>query len=324
MNNIYSTNVPEAYAEAIWKMRRWGEEEESRNGPVLTSPDPVELLIVRPTERVLFDPVRDANPFFHVMEFVWMMAGSNNVKWIEQFNSGFRNYADTGTDILHGAYGHRWRNAFNIDQIQMVIDMLRADPTTRRAVIGMWDPRHDLSNHSDLPCNTSIMFRYIEAEGLNMTVINRSNDLIWGMLGANAVHMTYLHELIAHSCKLPIGTYRVISNNLHVYKNMPKFEEIWQTLEIYNPYNDGRARPYPLLQGIETYADLLWDCETLMDIKPTDPPRTQWMVNVAGPMHQVYMGRKSNYPGWEDWIPRIAATDWRLACEEWLKRREKE
>lgn len=320
MNVIYGTNIPQAYTESIIKMRIWGEEESSRNGPVITSPDPVLLQVSDPTQRVLFDKVRNCNPFFHVMEWVWMLSGSNDVHWIEQFNRKFRDYADTGTDTLHGAYGHRWSQHFGVNQIQKVADLLRRDPLTRRAVIGMWDPRCDLSEHNDLPCNTSIMFRVVMSK-LDMTVINRSNDLIWGMLGANAVHMTYLHELIAAMAGVPIGFYKVFTNNLHVYREMPKFEEIWGTLVPDDPYKTtSDCRPYKLLWEGETYQQLVADAHLLiLDGRPGDL-QTNWMKAVAWPMKMSYQNRLSGGDGLY-YISQINAIDWRLACANYVNLR---
>jgi thymidylate synthase len=321
MNEIEAENVPQAYVETIVKMHYWGREETSRNGQVITSPNPVMLTIRKPMERVLTDPVRDANPFFHVMEFVWMMAGSNDVKWIEQFNKRFREYADLGTDSIHGAYGFRWRVHFDVDQIRAVADHLKESRNSRQCVMAMWDPRVDLvGRHRDIPCNTQIMFRYDEQRtALDMTVINRSNDLIWGMLGANAVHMTYLHELISHMAGLNMGWYKVFTNNLHIYTEMPKFKEIWTTLVPHDTYNFRWA--HPLMHSGETYEDLAADCTDL--IHDDMPCRTLWMRDVAYPMYEVYINRRMGKTSWKEDIRKIKAIDWRTACEQWLERREK-
>ena len=78
----------------------------------------------------------------------------------------------------------------------------------------MWDGSCDLdTHHNDLPCNTHIYFRVVDGK-LNMTVCNRSNDVIWGMTGANAVHMTMLQELIAAEADIPIGSYLVSSRSV--------------------------------------------------------------------------------------------------------------
>ncbi len=282
---ITETNVPYIYPEMLQKLRVYGKEEESRNGKVLAFEDPILMTIIDPKERVLFDPIRDANPFFHVMEFIWMMAGSNDVNWIERFNSNYRKYADG--DIVHGAYGHRWQTHFSQrNQITGVIDLLRKDPKTRRAVVGMWDPGCDLEFHNDLPCNTHIYFRWNTAdEVLDMTVCNRSNDILWGMLGANVVHMTYLQELICLGSGIDIGMYKVFSNNAHVYKGVNKYDQIIQTLERHDPYTDKGISPFPLLQKGENVVDFLLDCSKF--VRSEADFKCMWMYEVAVPMYNA-------------------------------------
>lgn len=320
MNTILANNVCDAYVLAITKMRRWGIEEDSRNGPVITSEEPVYLQIERPRERVLFDEVRCCNPFFHVMEVVWMFAGENNVKWIEQFNRKFRSFADDSTDTIHGAYGHRWLRHFDVDQITTVADSLHRDPYTRRAVIAMWDPSVDLQPHNDLPCNTQIMFRTVNG-ALDMTVINRSNDLIWGMLGANVVHMTYLHELISFMSGIPMGMYKVFTNNLHIYKDMPNFEAIWATETTDDQYLRNELQPYPLMWPGETFPMLRSDCELLICDGRPEYLLTNWAKAIAWPMKMAYQNRLSGGDG-ISYVPQINSLDWRAACVRYINQKD--
>ena len=318
VTEISELNAPYLYTEMLQHLRIEGLEEESRNGKVLAFPDPVFVTMLDPTERVLFDPIRDANPFFHVMEFIWMMAGSNDVNWIEKFNSNYRRYADG--DIVHGAYGHRWQQHFNmVNQITGVIDVLRRDNSTRRAVLGMWDPSVDLVPHNDLPCNTHIYFRNDKEFGLNMTVCNRSNDILWGMLGANIVHMTYLHELIAYGAGMELGHYQVFSNNAHIYKGLPKYDEILKTLAPIDPYTEEGMKPLPLLQKGEKVGQFLLDCSNFVAGK--NEFVTMWMFEVALPMYNAWMERKNKVGDGLTECKQIGAEDWRRVCEEWIKRR---
>jgi len=313
MIEIKGRNVPQAYKEGLWVMNTCGERGDSRNGPVMSIPQPVLLTIKYPWERVLFDPVRDANPFFHVMEFVWMMAGSNDAKWISQFNKRMLEYSDEG--ILRGAYGWRWSQH---DQIRSAIRLLRKDPDTRQAVLSMWDPALDGSSakSSDRPCNTHIYFR-TGPRGLDMTVCNRSNDMIWGMLGTNAVHMTMLHELVARASGFRQGLYQVFTNNLHVYPDMPNFSKIYKkTFACYDPYSYEEVRHTPLLDRNETYEMFMEDCRKLVDGDLEDGLCTNWVENVAYPMYEAYLGEHRM-----DYISYIDAPDWQRACSEWVARR---
>jgi len=312
---IYGANVPQAYTEALWKMRTYGEKENSRGGEVIAIPHPVVLTIERPWERVLTDPVRDANPFFHCMEFVWMMAGSNDAVWLSQFNKRMIEYADN--KILRGAYGWRWTNPS--PQISDTIRLLQTSPETRQAVLTMWDPVFDgyRARTSDRPCNTHIYFRKDKDNRLNMTVCNRSNDLIWGMMGANAVHMTMLHELISRAVGMKQGTYHVFTNNLHIYTGMPKFEELYTSTECYDTYEAFQS--FPLLQYGEDWENFIIDCKTLLRLVRAGGYKflTTWMNNVGAPIHDAYVDKKNRHY----YIEKIAADDWRIACEEWAARR---
>ncbi len=327
MIEITGENLPQLYYEAIWKVRIFGVPEESRNGPVVTIEEPVHLKLHLPRERVLFDPVRNANPFFHVMEFVWMMSAVPDLTWIQQFNSRFSDYSDDGK-TLPASYGYRWREHFDVDQILMVIDMLKKDPTTRRAVLGMWDPQFDLSSDpefgNDKPCNTHIYFRYLPDRGLCMTVCNRSNDLIWGALGANAVHMTMLHELIATGAGLKVGTYNVLTNNLHMYSARDDYAEIIKTIAPVDPYQDMGLSTLPLLGAGATVVEFFLDAEKFVDqTKPGNQYRTQWFRDVAYPMYMAYTERKAKVGDGNRHIELIKAEDWRQACSEWVQRKAK-
>ena len=314
-------NAPNLLYEGCMLLKYEGLVEETRNGTATTIPDPVVITVHNPMERVVFDPVRNANHFFHVMEFVWMMAGERDVRWIAQFNSNMANYADEGTTINHGAYGHRWRKMFNRDQLVAVVALLKQDVTTRRAVLGMWDPRFDMDPHADLPCNTHIYFRWdVEMECLDMTVCNRSNDLIWGMAGANIVHMTFLHQIICEAVGVDIGNYNVMTNNLHIYDNVP---EIGYYMDrIVGPedrYEDGLESHMDILQDGDLH-EFLVSCEHF--ISNPGGTHNDWMGSVAQPMYHSYMQRKSKKGDGHAIAETIAAPDWRLACLEWIERKE--
>ena len=314
-------NAPDLLFEGAMLLRTYGIKQDSRNGPVVSMPRPTVVTVCNPLERVIFDPVRNANHFFHVMEFIWMMAGSRDVRWISQFNSNMLTYADEGSTINHGAYGHRWRQMFNLDQIAAVVTMLRKDPTTRRAVLGMWDPRFDLTPHNDLPCNTHIYFRYTDDECLDMTVCNRSNDLIWGMAGANIVHMTMLHQLICEAVGVDIGSYHVMTNNLHIYESVPEYDYYMnRMLGVDDRYGTVLGDAHvDLLQG-DSLHEFFRQCEEFVTGKTGQ--MNPWLAEVASPIYFSYMQRKSKKGDGHAIAENIAATDWRLACLEWIERKE--
>src|SRR5262245_52276337 len=191
MRSITAANINWAFMDGFHWLRACGVEEQSRYGPVLRAPGPVGTTYLHPRERVLFNPLRNCNHVFHLMEAIWMLAGRNDVNWLLPFNSGFKEFAEPD-GLMHGAYGFRWREHFGFDQIETAINDLRDNPTSRRVVIGMWDPRDDMGrSKKDLPCNTGL-YLDIRQGRLNMTVLNRSNDVLWGAYGSNVVHFSML------------------------------------------------------------------------------------------------------------------------------------
>ena len=325
MAEINARNVNQALSTAIWKLRCGNYPvEQTRNGPVLAFPEPVITTYRHPDARVLFAPERDANPIFHLLESIWMLAGRRDVAFLQQFNSTIGKYSDDDS-VFNAAYGYRWRSHFGVDQLKRVVEMLRRDPGTRQAVIQMWDPADLSKDTKDKACNTQIVFD-CRGDKLNMSVFNRSNDLWYGAYGANAVHMSFLQEFVAHAVKLPIGPYRQISNNLHlymeVYDGQKVLDNVYQ-LDDHDYYADGQVRPLPILENAD-YAGFLYDCESFC----CDPFNAEaryyhpFFLGVAQPMAMVSRMRKSGAGDGSAWAAKIKAPDWRRATFDWIHRRE--
>ncbi len=283
--------------------------EETRNGKALVWQEPQLFCHLRPDRRVLFDVARDANPFFHYMEAIWMLSGRNDVKFPATFASNLLNYSDDGL-TMHGAYGRRWEQ-----QLDTVVDMLRDSFSTRRVVLQMWDWTKDLGTDSkDLPCNTHIYFR-VQNDALDMTVMNRSNDLVWGMLGANYVHFTVLQEWIAGAIGVPMGKYYHFTNNLHVYAGWEgKVDRAHNTWYPDHPAYD-RIPFSPDTLNRQEAADFVRFPEQAYD--------SPILVNNAKPMWWAWEDYKAgNFASARGQAGRIYDQDWREACLKWLIRRE--
>ncbi len=324
MHVINARNVNDAYAQALHYLFVHGEEEASRNGPVVVAPAPVTTVYDHPTERVLFSPVRDANPFFHLMESLWMLAGRDDLAFPLWFNSHFKDYSDDGITI-HGAYGHRWRRHFGTDQLLCIGNELFHNPESRRCVLQMWSAALDLGKpYRDVPCNTHVYFDCRHGR-LNMTVCNRSNDALWGAYGANAVHMSMLQEFLAAYIGVPVGIYRQMSNNLHLYQaTMPAHPgAAVKDAHDHNYYiTKGACRPYPLVDSNETAADFLLDLEHFFEKAWGQPYRTEYFRGVVLPMYEAWAARKDKTGTGLEETNRIVAEDWRIACTNWINRRE--
>src|SRR5271155_5436186 len=117
---ILARNVNDALKQALLALEAHGVRETSRNGEVLVFPEPVTITYTRPTERVLFSPMRDANPWLHLMESLGFLAANPDLEWYAYFSKNIRNYSDNGK-TLWGNYGVRWREWFDYDQLPLIV-----------------------------------------------------------------------------------------------------------------------------------------------------------------------------------------------------------
>jgi len=244
MRVIEGTNINDIFPRVLDLIAREGVEprDASRNGPVRVVPVPVSIVYKRPWERVLFNAQRDANPFFHLFEALWMLMGDNDVQLPAHFTPRIAAYSDDGA-TLHGAYGARWHV---YDQLHTLAELLRTTQNTRRAVLSIWMPERDLHAQisKDLPCNVTVVFKQDpqHARTLTMTVFNRSNDALFGACGANVVHFSMLQEYVAALCGWRMGTYTHVTNDLHVYTDpFPGQRTCWRTVF---PLTPATTTPY--------------------------------------------------------------------------------
>jgi thymidylate synthase len=319
---IKARNVNDAYKQGWYLLEQHGDRQPSRAGDVLVFEEPVTTQYLYPTERVLFDRRRGANPFFHFFESIWMLAGSNDARWLDKYVSDFSSRFAEESGLMHGAYGHRWREAFSVDQLPVIVGMFQNDQYTRQAVLGMWDPEWDLEltpTVKDKPCNTHIYFRIVDGE-LDMTVCNRSNDMIWGAYGANAVHMSFLHEWLATTLSIPVGVYYQISNNFHAYVDTMK--KIGGEAK-YDPYSMKLCEPYPIPGGVT----FLKDCEAFVDFRSgVDDGKmfthSVWWNDVAVPLEKAHTCFKAkDYTTALAYVSACKASDWRLAADNYIRER---
>jgi thymidylate synthase len=312
-------DVNQAYPDMQKVVKTFGVTEDTRNGMATVLPGPVIVTHYAPWRRVLFDPRRDANPFFHYMESIWMLAGSENVDFPSHFAKNIRNYSDDGI-TMHGAYGYRWRHAFERDQLAAVQYELGKNPSSRRLVVSMWDPHLDLERDSkDVPCNTQLYFRVVFNK-LSMTVLNRSNDLVWGMLGANIVHFSVLQEYMAGSVGMDVGPLYQFTNNLHVYNGWGEEDKISPDVSHWYIHQ-------PTMQRWAFNERNLDIQEAQIFVEERDPEfdfQSRIMRDNVIPMYRAHTAYKGGNVDMAIHLAcKIYDADWREGCIAWLERRIK-
>lgn len=310
----------------------------SRQGPTIGFIDPVLIQYSDPLKRVLLNSARDANPFFHLYEALWMLNGNNDVESLKYFTSKIADLASDDGITFNGAYGYRWRNGRinggRIDQLWYLADHLQRVPTSRRAVLQMWNTQDDMyriDTSKDVCCNLSVIF-VIRNGCLDMTVTNRSNDLIWGMLGANYVHFTILQEYMAARIGVKVGVYNHFTTNLHFYTERHPYSYLNDIDNIYSfdadRYGMGLVSfldsyvPVPLCKDLRTF-DKELEVFVANNSKHTGLGgmyMEPFLQTVAQPMMDVYhLYKAGNTAKAMEFCNSIKDMAWQYACREWLE-----
>lgn len=255
-------------------------------------------------------------------------------------------------------YGH-FVETRKVDQLKVIIDHLKRKPESRRAVLHISEVENDLlkmDTTKDQACNISVCFSvelgpclacdggkllsiapcskcgglpHDQPHSLNMTVFNRSNDLIWGCLGANVVHFAFLQEFVAAHLGLKVGVYNQISNNIHCYT------KTWKPLEWLKDYEQGGTQSHkwydsqvhmvPLVKDPATFnrevmlfAEQGWGGRDI-SLCWEEP----FLSTVALPMVLAFYHHKQReYAKALNFCSAIAADDWRVASEAWIRKRK--
>lgn len=331
---INAKNVNDALSQGIKLMMTMGKGLGSRVGDTMEVPFPVSTVYHHPQQRVLISKARDANPFFHLMEALWILAGREDVKFLIEFNKRMVDYSDDGL-TFNAPYGFRLRNGVNSvsDQLDKVIAVLNDDPYTRQAVCQIWDDVDLGKMTKDKACNMSIVFRVRDSK-LCMTVYNRSNDMIWGAYGANAVQFSMIQEYVAAHLGMEMGTYTQVSNSYHVYTSGVA-GDLW--FKLSKEY-DITAAPYDQVdQMVMMHHDdmkmfdqdlrlffSIYDDYNIDEILNCDSWKSEYFNDLVIPMLGVYREHKIYGPNNALDLTRfIKADDWCMAAEDWLEKRVK-
>lgn len=210
----------------------------------------VMLELLEPRNRLV--SIRDINPAFAFVEVLWILAGGNNVKYLEFWNPRMKTFAENN-GLLWGAYGHRlgcfdfwsyadWPDELlealyiyhpgpssqNNNQLLQARDAFIGKPNTRQVVLQIWNAETDLPTDmgderaKDIPCNlmSHLMLRQGKLEWLQ---VMRSNDAIWGF-PYNVIQFTFLQEIIAGWLHVKPGSFVLLSDSFHTY------EKHWQNI----------------------------------------------------------------------------------------------
>ena len=168
-------------------------------------------------------------------ELLWILQGRTDLDYL--LDNGVRYWLDdyersNRTDRKLGPiYGHQWRRFNGIDQLQMVLQELRKNPSSRRLMVSAWNVS-DLQYKVLPPCHDSFQL-YYNAGKLDLMWRQRSADVFLGLPYDIAMYGLLL-ELIADGFNMKPGRLIASLGDCHLYNNHLKQAEEYIAAEQYD------------------------------------------------------------------------------------------
>lgn len=173
----------------------------------------VTLRLTKPRARLSRSEDR-GKPFSALGELLWYLTGSDELSFIQPYVPRYKEDSEDG--VIHGAYGPRlFAMRGKANQIQNVIDLLRKNSGSRRAVIQLFNAEDIERRYKEIPCTTTLQF-LCRDDRLHLSVTMRSNDAYFG-LPHDVFCFTMLQEMVASELGLGLGEYYHYVGSMHIY-----------------------------------------------------------------------------------------------------------
>jgi len=140
----------------------------------------------------------------------------------------------------------------DIDQISQVRNLLANRPSSRQAVVQLFNAEDISHHHADVPCTCTLQF-LVRSSRLDMFVSMRSNDAYKG-LPHDIFAFTMLQEMLARDLGVSIGRYKHVAGSLHLYKTDEQkvdefLGEAWQDIVEMPPMPAGN--PWKAIEALK-------------------------------------------------------------------------
>lgn len=243
------TYILEPYDQALRDLLDSGEPKSTRNGDVL------EIFGYQfKIDISKYFPLvtgRSINPRAVWAELLWMMSGSTNIHdleamgtkiWSPWIDNDFTERKGYEAGSIGPGYGFQFRHfgghfpltsedysiqdpeVMGFDQVDYIINELKTNPTSRRILINLWNPRTMTTGQVRLPCCHYSFQLNVANNKLSGMLTMRSNDFFIGCPYNIGFYSAFVY-MLAQQCNLVPDTYVHSVGNLHLYKDHIKGAE---------------------------------------------------------------------------------------------------
>lgn len=155
-----------------------------------------------------------------VAEQIWFLSGARKPEdFLNDYTRIWDDFENPG-GVVTVAYGYRWRKHFGRDQIKLLVNLLKKEPSSRHGVVISWDPGSDglsLVKKKNVPCPFAFTVNIVGGR-LHFHNIVRSNDIILGV-PADVAGFALLAYILAEELGVKPGIYSHSISNAHIYEN---------------------------------------------------------------------------------------------------------
>jgi thymidylate synthase len=164
------------------------------------------------SNKTVTTPQRKFNEDYAEYEWNWYLKGDRDASEIAERAKIWKQMMVEGTTEVNSNYGYFWNKNY---QLSRVIQELKTNKETRRAIVVHYDINELDRYKHDTPCNDVLNF-YIKDDKLHLTVFARSIDLVFGFCN-DQYTFAKLMEMVAFQLDIPVGEMHWMVTNLHIY-----------------------------------------------------------------------------------------------------------
>ena len=164
------------------------------------------------SNKIVTTPQRKFNEDYAEYEWNWYLKGDRDASEIGDRAKIWKQMMVEGTTEVNSNYGYFWNKNY---QLSRVVQELRVNKETRRAIVVHYDINELDRYKYDTPCNDVLNF-YIKDDKLHLTVFARSIDLVFGFCN-DQYTFAKLMEMVAFQLDIPVGEMHWMVTNLHIY-----------------------------------------------------------------------------------------------------------
>jgi thymidylate synthase len=203
-------------------------------------PHPVSFNLDLTDRRVPVCGVRKTWAGTAAAEVAWFLMGTQDASFITKHAPIWDKFVETWDHVIEvgfdgrddvvkltgvkAAYGYRWRNHFDRDQLTCAMNALAANPSDRRIWVQAWDPSEDglgAEGQANVPCPIGFTLSIVDGR-LNSALFIRSSDVFVGLPYDVMGHALLMDAILAHlrllgSPVTRLGTMCVTLAHPHLY-----------------------------------------------------------------------------------------------------------